>query len=172
MRVFTATTNGARLWKRLATKARIFLRSADLAFLTIAQEMQVHRRDEELAEAITKMLPSGSKVTISMSQESGVSTATGDTSGRRSSARRTSSDVSAWSKEYGYGLPMSRQAFSMYMAITDPGQLVELGVDLSLVYSPVKGHWALEIHQCHHPMEALRQLGTKPLTDSFGKDEV
>ena len=171
MRVFTATTNGARLWKRLATKARIFLRSADLAFLTIAQEMQMHRRDTELAEALTKMLLAGSRVHISMAPESGSSTVTGDASGRRSSARQTTSDVNAWSKEFGYGLPMSGQAFSMHMAITNPAQLAGLGVDMSLVSPSVKGQWALQIHQCHHPMEALRQLGKKPLTNSFGKDE-
>ena len=88
MRVFTATTNGARLWKRLATKARIFLRSADLAFLTIAQGLQMHRRDRELAEALTQMLPAGSKVHIAMAPESGSSTVIGDASGRRSSAVR------------------------------------------------------------------------------------
>ena len=165
MSVFTASTKGARLLKRLATKARIFLRIADLAFLTTAHEMHLQRRTDDLVDTCTKMLPSGSKVTFSTSQESGVASA-GGTSSRRSSARRTSSYVQTWSKEYVYGSPMTRQRFSPYMAIWDPDVLEELGVNLTMVGDfQLEERWALHPNEVHHSMEALRQAGTGTMTD-------
>ena len=107
MNVFTATTEGARNWKRLATKARIFMRQADLAFLTTAHKMYMQRRDDYLAHALMEALPPGSQVTV-------------ETSSRRSSARRAPDNVLIWSIEYRYGLPMTRQRFSPYTAIWDP----------------------------------------------------
>ena len=166
MKVFTLPTKGARLWKRMGTKARIFLRSADLASLTTVHKMYTQRRDDDLADTLKKLLPSGSKVvTFSTPQESGAAMAEG-TSSRRSSARRSSSDVNNWSKEFGYGLPLARQTHAPYVAISDPETLKKLGVNMKTVGDlPLKGRWALSVHECHHPMGALRQAGTKPLTD-------
>ena len=141
MSVFTATTNGARLWKRLATKANMFLRSADLAFLTKAHEM--HLCGDDMKDHFTKTLPSGSKV-----------------------IHRTTDNVPSWSHEYGYGLPMTRQPFSPYQAIRDPDVLECLGVNLDMVGDTLQEErWALHPNKCHHPMGALRPAVTRRLTD-------
>ena len=59
MDVFTATTDGARLWKRLATKAKIVLRAADLAFLIQAREMHLDRREEHKRTISPRGCPRG-----------------------------------------------------------------------------------------------------------------
>ena len=57
--MFTVTTKGARNWKRLVSKTKIFMRTADLTFLTTAHEMFSLRRDDDLAYTRAKLLPSG-----------------------------------------------------------------------------------------------------------------
>ena len=61
-----------------------------------------------------------------------------------------------WKTKYGYALPMSRATHCSWSAISDPETLRGLGVDMSKVGDlPRKGQWALNVHECHHPMEAL-----------------
>ena len=138
MDVFTATTDGARLWKRLATKANMVLRAADLAFLIQAREMHLDRREERMKDYFTKKLPPGSRV-----------------------IHRTADNVPNWSLEYGYGLPMTRQHFSPYQAMFDPDVLEGLGVNLDMVGDTQhEERWALHPNECPHPMGALRPAVT------------
>ena len=60
---------------------------------------------------------------------------------------------------------MTRSAYSTHVAISDPKKLEQLGVNLETVGLPLKGRWALQVHECHHPMGALRMAGTASLTD-------
>ena len=59
---FTPTTKGARLWKRIGTRIKMFIGQADIAFLFIAHDMYMERRKDEHVEAILKELPRGARL--------------------------------------------------------------------------------------------------------------